>query len=96
MRLQPSSDSKVVITIPKNSEVTVIGKENNGFYKVEYNNKTGYASSKWISFDKPQADNGNNNESSSGNTNITLGSIRTTGPEKNNIHYYSDDNIFIK
>ena len=96
MRLQPSSDSKVVITIPKNSEVTVIGKENNGFYKVEYNNKTGYASSKWISFDKPQADNGNNNESSSGNTNITLGSIRTTGPEKNNIHYYSDDNIFYK
>lgn len=96
LRLQPSSSSKIVTAIPKNSEVIVIGKENNGFYKVKYNNKIGYASSKWISFNKPQSVNGSNNENSSGNSNITLGPIRTIGPENNNIHYYSNDNIFYK
>ncbi|MGN0144800.1 MAG: CHAP domain-containing protein, partial [Clostridium sp.] len=63
----------------------VIGDEVNGFYKIEYNNKTGYASSKWITFTKPEV-----------NTNVTLGPIRTTGPEKDNKHYYSNDNIFYK
>lgn len=96
MRLQPSSDSSIVTTIPKNSEITVIGEEKNGFYKVEYKNKTGYASSKWISFEKPKDEPINNSGNSSGNTNITLGPIRTTGPEKNNIYYYSDDNIFYR
>ena len=84
MRSEPSVNSAVIATIPKNSQITVIGKEINGFYKVQYNNKTGYASSQWISFTKPQT----------GNTNITLGPIRTTGPETGNKYYYSNDNIF--
>ena len=86
MREKPSTDAAIITTIPKNSKITVIGKEINGFYKVEYNNKVGYASSRWISFTKPATTPGT----------ITLGPIRTTGPEKNNKHYYSDDNIFYK
>lgn len=86
MRSEPSINSTIITTIPKHAEVTVIGKEINGFYKVEYNNKTGYASSQWISFTKP----------STPSQTVTLGPIRTTGPEKDNKHYYSDDNIFYK
>lgn len=85
MRSEPSTNSNIIASIPKNSEVTVIGNEVNGFYKIEYNNKTGYASSKWITFTKPQT-----------NTSVTLGPIRTTGPETTNKYYYSDDNIFYK
>lgn len=88
MRAEPSVNSTIIATIPKNSAITVIGKEINGFYKVEYNNKTGYASSEWISFTKPST------PPYTGT--VTLGPIRTTGPETNNKHYYSDDNIFYK
>lgn len=111
MRKEASASSSIVTSIPKNSEITVIGKETNGFYKVEYNNKTGYASSLWISFTKPvttppagssdgSGSSGNNSSGSltgpGGNTNVTLGPIRTTGPEKGNKYYYSNDNIFYK
>ncbi|WP_294156531.1 CHAP domain-containing protein [uncultured Clostridium sp.] len=93
MRKDASAGSSIVTSIPKNSEITVIGKEINGFYKIEYNNKTGYASSAWISFTKPVII----LPSGSGeNTNVTLGPIRTTGPESGNKYYYSDDNIFYK
>ncbi len=101
MRSNPSASSAIITTIPKNSEITVIGQETNGFYKIEYNNKTGYASSAWISFTKPVITPQDGSEtgpgsSSSESTNVTLGPIRTTGPEKNNKYYYSDDNIFYK
>ena len=86
MRNEPSVDSKIIGYIPKNSEIIVIGKETKGFYKVEYNNKIGYASSQWISFTKPET----------GNINVSLGPIRTTGPETGNKYYYSNDNIFYK
>lgn len=94
MRTEPSVNSSLIMSIPKNSEIIVIGNEVNSFYKIEYNNKIGYASSEWISFDKPQVT--PDNSDSSGNTEIVLGPIRTTGPEKDNEHYYSDDNIFYK
>lgn len=84
MRKEPSVNSQIIGYLPKHSEIVVIGKEINGFYKVEYNNKIGYASSQWISFTKP----------ATGNTNITLGPIRTTGPETGNKYYYSNSNIF--
>ncbi len=90
MRKEPSQSSAIIASIPKNSKVIVIGNKINNFYKIEYNNKTGYASSTWISFTKPSSSTG----SSNGNT--SLGSIRTTGPEKNNKYYYSNDNIFYK
>lgn len=89
LRDKPSMNSNIIGSIPKGAQIIVVGKETNGFYKVIWNNITGYASSTWISFEKPS-------NSSSGNTNITLGPIRTTAPSTSNKHYYSDSNIFYR
>lgn len=85
MRTEPSVNSNVIMSLPRDSEVTVIGNEVNGFYKIEYNNKTGYASSEWIVFGRVEIKN-----------DTVLAEIRITGPEKSNKYYYSDDNIFYK
>lgn len=87
LRDKPSMNSNIIGSIPKGAQIVVVGKETNGFYKVIWNNITGYASSSWISFEKP---------SNGSNTNITLGEIRTTAPSTDNKHYYSDSNIFYK
>lgn len=41
MRKGPSTETEIVVTLIKNTDVTVIGEEN-GWYKVEYENNTGY------------------------------------------------------
>lgn len=95
MRDKPSLSSNIIGSIPKGAEITVVGKETNGFYKVIWNNTTGYASSSWISFSKPSNDSGTVIKPPS-DTTVTLGGIRTTAPSTSNKYYYSDSNIFYK
>ena len=48
MRSNPSTAASVVIKIPDNSTISVLEKTNSDWYKVSYNNKTGYCMSKFI------------------------------------------------
>ncbi|WP_042476392.1 5'-nucleotidase C-terminal domain-containing protein [Bacillus ndiopicus] len=47
VRSKPSSAAKVYGTISKNTEITILGKEN-GWYKISYKGKTGYVYSKYV------------------------------------------------
>lgn|GEM_PF-1663871 len=104
--------SEIIGTVAKNKEVKIIGDEDDGFYPVLVNNKKGWVSSKWISFEKPK-----NSESTLDsnidvskietpsigidNKNLTdvslaKGTIRDKEPSLSDKHYYSDDNLFYK
>ncbi|MDO5516266.1 MAG: CHAP domain-containing protein [Clostridium sp.] len=95
IREKASSSSDIIGSIPRGSEIIVLGKEISGFYKIEWNNITGYASSAWISFVKPPVDSGSNSKPPA-DTNVTLGPIRTTAPSTSSKYYYSDSNLFYK
>jgi len=88
IRMMPSKNSDVIGSIPKGSKILVLGKEENGFYKISWNNINGYASSRWISFEKPSGNKDNLSE--------IFGSIRTTAPSTSDKYYYSDSNLFYK
>lgn len=49
MREQPSTDAKVVSTIPKGTGISVISRAN-GWSQVAYNNQTGYVMEKFLTF----------------------------------------------
>lgn len=48
------SNSSVIGKIDEYSTITVVGEKINGFYPVEYNGKTGYAHSEYITFSVPE------------------------------------------
>ncbi len=56
LRKSASTSSAALANMPKGSTLTVLnGKtKTNGFYKVTYNGKTGYAAASYITFTKPQ------------------------------------------
>lgn len=95
LRDQPSMNSNIIGSIPKGMEVVVIGKETNGFYKVEWDNTIGYISSSWVSFEKKNNFSSNSNNSTS-NLKVPLGQARTSAPSRDNQYYYSDSNLFYK
>ena len=51
LRAEASATSSVITTIPKGTNVEILDKSNNDWYKVSYNGQTGYASSKYITLD---------------------------------------------
>lgn len=53
MRSAATTNSSIVCKIPNRAQVTVYGNPTNGFYKVSYNGRTGYASARYISFSVP-------------------------------------------
>ncbi len=55
LRSNANTSSSVIASMPKGSTVTVLDgkRQTNGFYRVSYNGKTGYASAQYISFSKP-------------------------------------------
>lgn len=56
VRADANTSSEILGTIAEGSSITVKGNDkNNGFYKVDYNGRTGYCHGDYISFDKPQA-----------------------------------------
>lgn len=92
IRAEASISSSIIGSLPKGTKITVIGQVVNGFYRILQNDLDGWASSDWITFEKPASPPTN----SGGNTNITLGPIRTTPPSTSDKRYYSDDNIFYR
>ena len=102
VRSDSSLNSTVVDKLKRGTEVNIIGEAKNGFYPILLNEKEVWVSSDWISFEKPSIDNkdvSNNSDNisnSNNNSSLSLGEIRTTAPSLDDIHYYSDSNIFYK
>ena len=48
LRVEASKSSKIITTIPKGKTIEIVEKLNSGWYKVNYNGKTGYVSSKYV------------------------------------------------
>ena len=48
LRVEASTSSKIITTIPKGKTIEIVEKLNSGWYKVNYNGKTGYVSSKYV------------------------------------------------
>lgn len=97
VREEPSASSNILGTVPKQSKVKVIGNEVNGFYKISYNDLTGWSSSEWIKLisDDDEIVN-NDNEDLDEELNVELGEERTAPPALDNKYYYSNNNIFYK
>lgn len=47
MRFEPSTDSDILGTVPKNAEVYIIG-ESNDWYMIEYGTNIGYVLKEYI------------------------------------------------
>lgn len=92
IRAGASKSSSVIGTLAKGTQITVIGQSVNGFYRISAKDLQGWASSDWITFEKPDSKPADSDD----NTNIILGPIRTTPPSTSDRHYYSDDNIFYR
>ncbi|WP_294153056.1 CHAP domain-containing protein [uncultured Clostridium sp.] len=110
VRTDSDINSSILHKLPKGAEVTITGDIKNGFYPINFNNNTAWVSSDWISFEKPAGiqqntviddslndnEDGNSKEGKLENETVDLNGIRTTEPSLNDIHYYSDSNIFYK
>jgi uncharacterized protein YgiM (DUF1202 family) len=51
LRLGPATNKEVVTTMPAGAKIKVVEKTSDGWYKVEYNGKTGYVSATLIEED---------------------------------------------
>ena len=111
VRLEAVISSDIIGTVAKDAEIKIIDAEKNGFYPIMINEKKGWVSSTWISFEKPKNSNVSTNSNSTSNTvvppivtdNIDLeddsldkDDIRDTEPSLGDKHYYSDGNLFYK
>ena len=48
LRMEASTSSKIITTIPKGKTIEIVDKSKTGWYKVNYSGKTGYVSSKYV------------------------------------------------
>lgn len=110
VRLEASISSNIIGSLIKGTEVKIIDGEKDGFYHIRANGIDGFASSQWISFEKPAAGEVKTSlESNSKENNITIddknvkienelkkGEIRDKEPSLDDKHYYSDMNLFYK
>ncbi|MDO1447988.1 SH3 domain-containing protein [Rhodocytophaga aerolata] len=55
LRQGPATGKEVITTIPAGAKLKVVEKNNDGWYKVEYNGKTGYVSSSLVEEDNNQS-----------------------------------------
>ena len=65
LRMEASTSSKIITTIPKGKTIEIVEKLNSGWYKVNYSGKTGYVSSKYVSM------NGSNNNTNTNKPSTT-------------------------
>lgn len=104
IRSSANLNSSIIDKLPKGSEVNITGESQNGFYPIDFNGQTAWVSSEWISFEKPaytqqnilNSSTQNLEENTESDKTIALGGIRSTAPDLNDIHYYSDSNIFYR
>ncbi|SFD05698.1 CHAP domain-containing protein [Clostridium uliginosum] len=104
VRSQASLSSDIIGTLSKGTKIILIDEENNGFWHISANGLDGWASSTWISFEKPvdnqenvisDSDNNLNSDTDTNtNSNSSNAQIRTTAPDTDNKCYYSDANVF--
>lgn len=64
LRSEPNTSASVMASIPADAKVTVMDTSNSEWYKVKYDDKTGYVSSKYISEDNNQTRNNSNKQGS--------------------------------
>ena len=76
MRSSASTKGKILTTLPKGTKVDVLNKESNGWYKIQYNGKTGYVSGSYLNV-TTQTTNQSSSNTSSQNTTMT-GTVNTT------------------
>ena len=79
LRSEPNTNSAIVASIPPNAKVEVVDQSNSEWYKVQYDGKTGYVSSKYLTQNNNQ--NRNNNNSNNHNRN---NSSRNSGQRSSN------------
>jgi uncharacterized protein YgiM (DUF1202 family) len=112
IRSEASLSSDIIGTIAKNKEVKITGDEKDGFYPMVLNNKNGWVSTKWVTFEKPKDSEALENHDSKDNSidippkvddtkdldddSLAKGVIRDKSPDLDDKHYYSDGNIFYK
>jgi len=88
VRLGSTISSDIIGTVAKDAEVKIIGDEENEFYPIMINEKKGWISSKWISFEKPKDSYTNINStinSISANNSISNSKIEPTPVKIDNI-----------
>jgi uncharacterized protein YraI len=76
LRQGPATGKEVITTMPAGAKVKVVEKASDGWYKVEYDGKSGYVSSALIEEDS-NPNNANNASNSSGSTNNTASNSRS-------------------
>ena len=112
IRSEASITSDIIGTIAKNKEVKITGDQKDGFYPMVLNNKSGWVSTKWITFEKPKdLETGEISDLKDNSIDIvpkveddkdledaSLGkdTLRDKAPDLDDKHYYSDENIFYK
>lgn len=111
VRLEAIISSDIIGTVAKDAEIKIIDAEKNGFYPIMINEKKGWVSSTWISFEKPKNSNISTDSNITSNIDIPpidtdnvdieddlldKGAIRDTEPSLDDKHYYSDKNLFYK
>ncbi|WP_160687557.1 CHAP domain-containing protein [Clostridium sp. C2-6-12] len=112
VRLEASTTSDIIGTIAKNKEVKITGEQKDGFYPMILNNKSGWVSTQWITFEKPKdspmVENSDSKDKQLDATpkvdtfkdledaSLAKGVIRDKAPDLTDKHYYSDENIFYK
>lgn len=83
VRTEPNSSSSVMGRVYEGQKLQVIGEEN-GWYKINLNGKTGYVSSEFVSGGSTSSGSSNNDttiQSASGNYTVNVSSLRVrTGP----------------
>ena len=53
LNLRIKANGAIICTIPRNTTIDVLNDDNNDWWKVRYNGKVGYVSTKYLSYDKP-------------------------------------------
>ena len=97
LRVEASTSSEIITTIPKGQTIEILEKLNSGWYKVNYNGKTGYVSSSYVSIN---GDSNENGEMQTGWINLngkwyylnSNGEMQTGWINLNGKWYYLNDN----
>lgn len=108
IRSEASITSDIIGTIAKNKEVKITGEPKDGFYPMVFNDRNGWVSTKWITFEKPKdLEKGEISDSKDivskvdddkelENASLGKDTLRDKAPDLDDKHYYSDDNLFYK
>ena len=75
LRKSASTSSSIVATIPKNTTIEIVDKSTSGWYKVKYNNNTGYVSSSYVNINGNSTDDSTSKPSTSTEKGVTTANL---------------------